>query len=151
MGQVVNDKVLSAVILMQRVIPRLNANDRSTIKRNQLLSIQQTISMVLQQLVSDAGDKPLLLTPLMEVVELISDVTTEETFVETDAETKALIVNRIAQAMQHLYLFAGQFYMTHDFTWTLTKSDVLRSIVDNCIELGFYFGYDKKLKEEGVI
>lgn len=149
MGQV-NDKVLSAVILMQRVIPRLNANDRSTIKRQQLLSIQQSITMALQQLYADCT-KPLVLTPLMEVVELISNVTSDDTFVETDAETKALMVDRVSNSMQQLYLFAGRFYMENEFTWTLAKSDVLRSIVNNCIDLGFYFGEDEKLRKEGVI
>lgn len=149
MGQV-NDKVLSAVILMQRVVPRLNANDRSTIKKQQLIGIQQTISMALQQLIEDCNN-PLVLTPLMEVVELINDVSGDDTFVETDNETKQLIVNRVSNALSQLYLFAGTFYMTHDFTWTLSKSDVLRSIVNNCLDLGFYFGYDKKLREEGAI
>lgn len=149
MGQV-NDKVLSAVILMQRVIPRLHAQDRSTIGKQQLTGIQNTISMVLQQLVGDC-DNPLVLTPLMEVVELISEVTSDDTFVETDNETKQLIVDRVSNALSQLYLFAGTFYMENEFTWTLSKSDVLRSIVNNCIELGFYFGYDKKLREEGVI
>lgn len=143
MGQV-NDKVLSAVVLMQRVVPRLNANDRSTISRSHLLSIQQTISMALQQLLNDCNS-PHVLTPFMEVVQLIADVTSDETFVETDAETKQLIVDRVKQGLSQLYLFAGAFYMENEFTWTLTKSEVLRSIVDNCIDLGFYFGYDKQV------
>lgn len=149
MGQV-NDKVLSAVILMQRVIPRLNANDRSTIKRQQLLGIQQSVTMALQQLYTDCK-QPLVLTPLMEVVELINNVTSEESFVETDSETKALIVDRISKSMQQLYLFAGKFYMENEFTWTLAKSDVLRSIVNNCIDNGFYFGEDVKMRQEGLI
>ena len=149
MGQV-NDKVLSAVILMQRAIPRLNANDRSTIKRQQLLSIQQSITMALQQLYNDCK-QPLVLTPLMEVVELITNVTSDETFVETDAETKALIVDRVNKSMQQLYLFAGHFYMENEFTWNLAKSDVLRSIVNNCIESGYYFGEDDVLRKEGVL
>lgn len=141
----VNDKVLSAVILLQRVIPRLKANDRSTISRQNLMHVQQTISMVIQQLLNDCT-KPLVLTPLMEIVQLIEDVTADETFVETDAETKNLIVDRANTALSQLYLFAGEFYMTHEFTWTLTKTDVLRTIVDACIDLGFYFGYDKDIK-----
>lgn len=149
MGQI-NDKVLSAVILMQRVVPRLCANDRSTIKRQQLLSIQQSITMALQQLYSDCKS-PLVLTPLMEVVALISNVTSDDTFVETDAETKSLIVDRVSSSMQQLYLFAGHFYMENEFTWTLAKSDVLRSIVNNCIDLGFYFGEDEKMRQEGIL
>lgn len=141
----VNDKILSAVVLLQRVIPRLKANDRSTISRQHLMHIQQTISMVLQQILNDCT-QPLVLTPLMEIVQLIEDVTADESFVETDAETKQLIVDRANNAMAQLYLFAGKFYMDHEFTWTLTKTDVLRTIVDACMDLGFYFGYDKDIK-----
>ncbi len=146
----VNDKVLSAVILMQRVTPRLHPNDRETIKRQQLTGIQQTITMILQQLYDDCK-KPLVLTPLMEVVELINNLLSDDNFVETDAETKTLIVDRVDKSTQELYLFAGQFYMDHEFTWTLSKSDVLRAIVNSCIDQGFYFGVDVELKNEGVI
>ena len=124
----VNDKVLSAVILMQRVTPRLHPNDRETIKRQQLTGIQQTITMILQQLYDDCK-KPLVLTPLMEVVELINNLLSDDNFVETDAETKTLIVDRVDKSTQELYLFAGQFY----------------------IDQGFYFGVDVELKNEGVI
>lgn len=145
-----NDKVLTAVILMQRVVPRLNANDRSTIKRQQLLGIEQSITMALQQLYGTC-DEPMVLTPIMEVVELINSVTADERFVETDGETKMLIVDRITGALQQLYLFAGKYYMTNEFTFSLTKTDVLRTIVDNCIEMQFYFGVDKQLMQEGLL
>ena len=72
-------------------------------------------------------------------------------FVETDAETKGLIVDRMENAYEQLCLFAGKFYMSNDFEFTFTKVDILREIVDTCIRLGYYFGYDKILREEGAI
>lgn len=144
------NEVLSAVILMERVIPRLNANSREPISKQHLSQIQQSLSMVLRQLSEECKD-PLILTPIMEVMTLIDSVTEDETFVETDAETKALIVSRLADASSQLYLFAGKYYMKNDFTWTLSKFDVLKHIIDNCMELGFYFGYDKELRAQGIL
>lgn len=149
MSQEINE-VLSAIILMERVLPRMHANSRETIKRQQLKQVVQSLSMVLRSL-SDYCKEPLVLTPIMEVMTLIDNVTADETFVETDAETKELIVNRLDTALTQLYLFAGKFYMEHEFTWTLTKTDVLRHIVDVCMDNGFYFGYDKILQAEGAI
>lgn len=149
MSQEINE-VLSAVILMERVLPRMHANSRETIKRQQLKQVAQSLSMVLRSL-SDYCKEPLVLTPIMEVMTLIDSVTADETFVETDAETKELIVSRLDTALTQLYLFAGKFYMEHEFTWTLTKTDVLRHIVDVCMDNGFYFGYDKILQAEGAI
>jgi hypothetical protein len=145
-----NNEVLSAVILLERVIPRLHANTRETIRKQQLGQVEQSLSMVLRQLVKDCKD-PLVLTPIMEVLQLIEDVTADDTFVETDAETKELIVGRLDNALTRLYLFAGKFYMDHEFTWAMTKTDVLRHIVDACMDNGFYFGYDKELQQNGEI
>ena len=144
------NEVLSAVVLMQRIIPRLNPNTRETVKRQSLLQIKQSITIVIRSL-KDYCTEPLILTPIMEVMALIDTVVSDDTFAETDNETKLLIVDRLSTALDQLYLFAGKFYMTHHFTWSLSKNDVLKEIVKNCLELGFYFDYDKKLKEEGLL
>lgn len=145
-----NNTVLSAVVLMERVIPRLNASSRETISRKSLLSIDQSLTMVLRSLTGDCTD-PRVLTPIMEAVTLIENVTSSDSFIETDDETKSIIVDKVQQALSELYLFAGKFYTTHEFTWSLTKTDILRHIVDACMDMGYYFGVDDKLREEGLI
>lgn len=144
------NEVLSATTLMERIMPRLDANSRAPISAQHLMQIQQSLSMVLKQLAVDCHE-PLVLTPIMEVVNLIDSVTEDETFVETDAETKQIIVEKLSDALSQLYLFAGKYYMTHDFTWSLGRSDILRHIVDACMDLGYYFGYDAKLRAEGIL
>lgn len=144
------NEILSAVILMERIMPRLDANSRAPIAKQHLNQIQQYLSMVLGQLTTDCKE-PLILTPIMEIMNLIDSVTEDETFVETDAETKKIIVDKLSEALSQLYLFSGKYYMTHNFTWSLSKSDVLRHIVDACMDLGFYFGYDTKLRAEGIL
>lgn len=145
-----NNSVLSAVVLMERVMPRLNASSRETISRKALSNIQQSLTMVLRSLTTDCTD-PKVLTPIMEAVTLIDTVLSSETFIETDDETKNIVVDKLSQALSELYLFAGKFYMKHDFTWSLTKTDILRHIVDACIDRGFYFGVDEQLRAEGLI
>lgn len=145
-----NNEVLSAVILLQRIIPRLHGNTRETIKRNQLQQISQSVVIVLRSL-EPYCKEPLVLTPLMEIINLIQTVCADETFVETDSETKSLLVDRAEDAFDYLCLFAGKFYIEHTFTWSFSKSDVLREVVDKCLAKGFYFGYDKILREEGAI
>lgn len=145
-----NNEVLSAVILLQRVIPRLHGNSRETIKRNQLNQISQSVTIILRSL-EPYCKEPLVLTPLMEILELIKTVCSDDTFVETDAETKGLLVNRAEDALNYLCIFAGKFYVEHSFTWSFTKAEVLKDIVDTCIQNGYYFGYDKILREEGAI
>lgn len=146
----VKDEILGAVVLMERLIPRLNPNTRETLKRNNLTQVQSTLSIILQQLRTDCRE-PLILTPIMEVITLIESVTSDDTFVETDAETKHLMVDRLNSALNQLYLYAGKYYMKNEFTWSLTKTDVLRHIVDCCMNNGFYFDYDRLLKVEGVL
>lgn len=145
-----NNEVLTAVILMERIIPRLHANSRETIKRSSLKQIEQSLTMVLRSL-TDNCTNPLVLTPIMEVVELIDEVVTEPSFVETANETKQLIVDRLTTALDNLYVFAGKFYIENEFDFNIGKMDVLRNIVDTCINSGFYFGYDVKLRQEGII
>ena len=146
----VKDEILGAVVLMERLIPRLNPNTRETLKRNNLTQVQSTLSIILQQLRTDCIE-PLILTPIMEVITLIESVTSDDTFVETDAETKHLMVDRLNSALNQLYLYAGKYYMVNEFTWSLTKTDVLRHIVDCCMNNGFYFNYDNILRVEGAL
>lgn len=145
-----NNEVLTAIILMERIIPRLFANSRETIKRSSLNQIGQSLNMVLKAL-SDNCTDPLVLTPIMEVVQLIDVVTSEADFVETDNETKQLIVDRLTTALNSMYIFAGKFYINNEFEFSIGKMDVLRNIVDACIDAGFYFGYDAKLRQEGAL
>ena len=143
------DSILNAVSLMERIIPRLKPSTRETIRRNQLVSIQQSLILVMKTLSEDCTSS-IVLTHLMESVNLIDTVTGNPTFEETDAETKSLLIDRANMALSEMYMFAGKFYMTHHFTWAINRSEVLRNIVDYCIKNGFYFGYDKKLRSENV-
>ena len=79
------------------------------------------------------------------------NVVKDDTFVETDAETKAIIVDKLNTGLSELYLFAGKYYMTHEFNYVPTKSELLVTIINECLARGFYFGEDEVLRREGII
>lgn len=145
-----NNDILLGVILLEKILPQLKRNTREPIRRNTLISIQRSIDLCLGKIYPYCSEV-MIMTPLMEVRELIATITEQQSFTETDIETKNEICQRIVQALSSLYLFAGKFYMTNEFSFSLGMSDVLRRIVDNCMTNNFYFGYDKILEEEGAI
>lgn len=145
-----NNCVITAVNILERVLPRLHYSSRETIKRSQLIQIEQTLTIALKSL-HEVCKEPLILTPLMESINLIDTLKKDNNFIETDKETKEILNDRVNSALGQLYLFAGKFYMENDFTFSIGKTDVLINIVDYCINAGYYFGYDKELREKGLI
>jgi hypothetical protein len=41
--------------------------------------------------------------------------------------------------------------MTNEFSFSLGTADILKRIVDGCLNNNFYFGIDEQLRREGVI
>lgn len=146
-----NNEIISAVNMMERLLPRLKEDSRETIKRAHLGQIKVNIMMILKLLNNNGCNNLMLLTPLMEVANLIETLMKDDNFIETDEDTKYLIVDRMRPAMVEMYIFAGKFYMEHHFEFVPTQMSILINIVEACINNGFYFGYDEKLKAEGLI
>lgn len=145
-----NNDVLISIALLERTLPMLKENTRETIQLNSLTIIDRNISNALAKITGICDDS-LVLVPLMEVVKLIEVIKQDITFVETDMETKKLVTDKLRLAMSRLYLFAGKFYETNEFTFTLGVDQIIKRIVDHCLVQGHYFGVDIKLKEAGVI
>lgn len=139
-----NNEVLSALIVFDRIMPRLNITTRETIKRQRLTQIQESLVMILKLLKGKCSNT-LITVPIAEVSELIDTLNSDPAFIETDDESKQIIINKLQSALSQLYLFAGQFYMVNEFTFSPTKAEVLQKVIDNCIAMGYYFGYDAKI------
>ncbi len=145
-----NKDILIAVSLSERVLLMLKENTRETIKKATLNSIKKNLEMILVKVVNHTNDV-MITTPIMEMLELIKVVDADTTFVETDNETKEALVWKIKASLSNLYIFAGKFYMTHEFEYSMGVSDLLKRIIDACLAAGFYFGYDEALRKEGEI
>ena len=138
---VTNDNVIIAITLLERLEPLLNANNRATINIRHLSEIHDRLTMVLQ-LINSATNDVMILTPLAATVQLIDALKKEAGFVETSQDVKNIICDKIADAKEALFLFAGKFYMENHFTYTTGRESTLRNIVDRCLANGFYFGME---------
>lgn len=150
MNQEPKNDVLICVSLLERSITLLKENTRETIKRSTVEQIKKNLESILIKLTPYCKEV-MILSPIMEIIELISIVVADETFVETDNETKVVMVDKLKSSLYALYLFAGKFYMTNEFSFSLGTADILKRIVDGCLNNNFYFGIDEQLRREGVI
>lgn len=138
-----DNSVLSAVIMLERIIQRLNFDSRDTISIADLKSTSDQLGQVLKQL-KNCKDV-MIMTPIVEVITLIEETLKTGGVIESDAAMKQILADKLTEAMHHLYLFAGKFYIENNFTWAMTKTFVLRNIVDTCVANGIYFGFDKEV------
>lgn len=145
-----NKDVLIAVSLLERVLALTKENTRETVKKVTLNTIKKNLETVLVKVIPYTKDATIT-TPIMEMLELIKIIEQDSTFVETDNETKETLVWKTKAALGPLYVFAGKFYMEHEFPFSLGVADMLKRIVDACIINDFYFGIDEELRREGSI
>ena len=145
-----NNDMLMGIALMERIVPLLNENTRVSIRRDTCLSIGRNLELCLGKIINYTKDN-LILMPIVEASELIKTIVDEEGFTETSAECKAILIDKIHMGLNGLYLFAGKWYMNHDFDYTPGIAQIVVRIVDSCINQGYYFNYDAQLQAEGKI
>lgn len=142
--------MLLAVVLMERVIPLLKEEKREQISRAGVSSISHSILQVYER-ISDASIKAsTIVMKINTVVTVLTSLLEEPAFYETDMETKELLISECNAIMSDIYLAAGKYYMLEEFDYNPRLSNTLNRIIDKCIVMGFYFGVDKELQEEGV-
>ncbi len=141
--------VLIGITLLERTLPLLKVSSREPISASTLGIIRRNIEAAVSKIYKYVSSQTILL-PLMEITELIKVVQADESFVETDAETKSLISDKMNVGINSLYTFAGKFYIDNEFDYDMCIAPILNRIIDSCINDGFYFGYDTKIQEGSV-
>lgn len=131
--------VLLAVRLCEVAYARLKDGKRDQLTHGDLSIISQALAGVIQKLPNDFD--MYVLVPLTAVNECIGKLLREDTTV-VDAETKNRLADEICHLLDTLYVSTGKYYMTHEFKYNSKLELPLRSLVDNCIERGFYFGFE---------
>ena len=134
----VNNNVITAITLIERLKPLCHARDRQPISARNVKQIQDRIGLALQ-LIGPVMTNGLVLSSLGDLTTLIDVMLEDKTFVETNEESKSIINDKIDTALGQLYLFAGKYYETHEFEFDLGLTDVLCRIVDYNIDNGYYF------------
>lgn len=142
--------ILISVSLLERSLAFMGENTREPIRKSTLVQINRLINTAIGKFIN-YGKDVLILVPLTEVTQLIEVMVSNETFAETDNESKKMLVNKVKEALTSLYLFAGKFYTTNDFDFSMGQEALLRRIVDSCLASNYYFGYDVILRQEGAI
>ena len=145
-----NNDILIAVSLVERALTLMKEDSREPIKKNALLQVNKLLDNSLAKF-TPYTKEVLMLTPCVEIVELIKLLTEDATFVETDNQSKTLIIKKLHDCLDSLYLFAGKFYIENEFSFSLGISDLLKRIVSNCVANNYFFGYDTILRAEGEI
>lgn len=142
--------ILISIALLERTIPMLKEHTRETIRKDTFNSIVSNIKNSLSKLSGHCKDSTVMM-PLMEIVELAEVINADPTFEETSKEIKDMLSTRIRSGLSALYLFAGKYYIDNEFTPSMGLDMLIRNIIDNCINQGFYFGIDVQLRQEGLI
>lgn len=140
----IDNEVLSAVMLIERVGPKMRSTSREPIRRPALMQIKDQYLRVLGIISSKCSDM-LLLTPIAESVKLIESILEDNSYIETDSDTKDILTDKYSTILQRVYLFAGKYYMDHEFEYNLSKDVLITNIVDSCVANGFYFGFDNEV------
>ena len=132
--------LLIGLTLLERTEPCLKSNKRDQLSRLNLEEIKRNLSKSLEY-ISDAGINDILINGyLISVVECIDIVLSNSSFVETDSETKNIIVEKTGEALNNLYVAVGKYYTTHDFDYSVRLDAILQRVINECIARGYYFG-----------
>lgn len=145
---------LKAFMLAKRTRPLLLGDKRAQIRRSGLTAIHQTIGRALEQLqkVGDRKNNMFILGNMVGILELVGALLQDENYVETDTETKELLVKKLDECVSAMYMDVAEYYMTHDFDPDADAVDtVLQDIIDVCIDRGYYFGEDERIEKEVVV
>lgn len=145
--------LLVALTLVERVKPQLKMDKREQINRVGLQMISQSLAQALERItrVERGSINDYTAGSIVAMVEIIEGLLKDETYYETDLETKELLVSKLEECLGRIYLDVGKYYMTHEFQYSIRMSGVLDRIVDTCVEQGYYFGVDQELRKRGEI
>lgn len=139
--------ILIACNLLERTISMLQPGTRTAVQSVHLKMVQNSIGGVYEKVLPYTKDNSIL-CPLAEGVELLKILLADPRLVETDVESKEILITKFSDALHELYLFAGKFYASeNEFDRKSPALDTLLiKIVNVCLDHGFYFGVDKEVQ-----
>ncbi len=138
-----NNDLLTAVALLERVLPLLKENTRDSIRKDTFNSVQRNLDMCMGKICQYTDDVSILM-PLAEMIKLKESLCEDADFVECSADVKKTFVDKTYMALNALYRFTGEYYMDHDFDYSDGMKLLLIRIIESCITQGFYFGTESK-------
>lgn len=142
-----NNGPLIALAFLKRVEPAIKLDKRAQLDRTGVTEAKDCIVNAMNRL-DNAGIRDFyIMAYLNSAVEYIESVLEDETFVETDTVFKKVVMDKINEAINLLYVPIGTYYMDNEFVFKDAMRPILNELIDNCISRGMYFGYDKQSME----
>lgn len=140
----VSNDVLTAVALVEKIVPMLKSDRRDQITRTSVEAVKRMLGQALNKIVEieDVNFSNVNMY-LAGAYKLTEEILQDDRFDMTDSETKKLLVGNIEKGLESLYLATGKYYRRgqgHEFDYSFGLDALLRRIIDNCIAQGFYFG-----------
>lgn len=131
--------VLLALKLCEVAYSRIKDGKRDQLARGDLSIMKQAIAGAMQKLPNDFDMYVLL--PLSAIAECLNRLIADDCEV-VDNETKNRLADELVKLLDTMYVSAGKYYTTHEFEYNSKMEVTLRSLVDNCVDKGYYFGMD---------
>lgn len=134
-----DNSILRSVVLLRNAESKLKADSRVQLDTAALQSIQRDLSFALQGLTESEVSDIFITGPIISACECIN-VVTSDTGAVTDTETKLIIETKVSEALSRLYRYAGEYYTTHPFNYSVRLMSILKEIINECLDQGYYFG-----------
>jgi len=137
-----NNDVLTAVALVEKLVPMLKADKRDQVNRTTLETCNRILAQAMNKLTRFNSSLGNISLYLIGSYDLIQEMLSDTEFDMTDTTTKEVLSNNCKAALDELYLFAGKHYFKDNgFEYSMGIDSLLQRIIDSCIAQGFYFGY----------
>lgn len=135
-----DNNLLLALGIVERIVPQVKDSQRDQLSRSTLNSIKQALDQATSLLSSITLNNDMILFGLCGITEFLDVLLSNDALVETDTESKAMIAERLHTVLSDLYLEAGKYYTTHEFSYGMKMDTLLNRVIDKCLEQGYYFG-----------
>lgn len=141
-----NNGLLISLALLERTEPYLKVDKREQLDRLNLDMIRVNVSKALEYIADAKLDDIYITGPLLSAVECIEVLLENNSFIETDLETKDIITEKITTALDKMYVAVGKYYTHRNFDYNVRLYPMLKRVVDECIRNEYYF--EKTFREE---
>lgn len=146
------DFLISSVKCLIDAKGQLKIDTREQLQKVNCTAIQVYCKLALSYLLKqDTGFDVMEITAnISNVIKLITDILVDDSFTETDSETKDFINQLMLVALTKLCIVTGKYYSSeHEFNFNIQLTKTYNYIIDVCIDNDYYFGMTEEDIREG--
>ena len=136
-----NDLIVACNILF-RVESLVEPQNRVQLSKETLTNVNSYLIKAIKHIDSSIPEFSLNVIELGKIVEFIDSVINKEVMEYISVNTKEALVERLCPTIKSFELNVGKYLTEGEgFEFKQNKTNVLKRIVDDCINMRYYFGY----------